>query len=71
MTQSDALAASWYEKAAEANHANACYNYAVCLEKGKGVDADRAAARGYFRRAAIFGHVQARKVLKESYHEFV
>ena len=49
------LAAYWYKKAADAGVPEAMYNYAVCLERGSGVDRDRFEAYNWMKKAADAG----------------
>ena len=54
------LAAYWYKKAADAGMPEAMYNYAVCLERGAGVEKDRFEAYSWMKKAADAGVKMAR-----------
>lgn len=47
-----AQAAQWYKKSAKAGYDWGVYNYAVCLEKGDGVEKNEAEAAEYYKMAA-------------------
>lgn len=49
------LAAYWYKKAADAGVPEAMFNYAVCLERGNGVDQNRFDAYDWMKKAADAG----------------
>ncbi|MDR1907834.1 MAG: sel1 repeat family protein, partial [Holosporales bacterium] len=52
-------AVSYYKFLADLGHASAQYNYAFCLEKGKGVEKDLAEAARYFGLSANQGFCRA------------
>ena len=54
------LAAYWYKKAADAGVPEAMYNYAVCLERGSGVERNRFEAYDWMKKAADAGVQTAR-----------
>jgi localization factor PodJL len=54
-----ALAAQWYEKAAEQGHAVAEYRLASLYEKGRGVAKDIEHAKDLYQRAAETGNIRA------------
>ncbi|MBQ5697703.1 MAG: sel1 repeat family protein, partial [Muribaculaceae bacterium] len=58
-------AAYWFEKGAQLGHADACYNYAVCLQKGIGTSQNKRAAISYLKKAAELGHLRAKKMLED------
>lgn len=45
------------------------YNYATALTLGQGVDADRTAALGWFRRAAKLGHAKSMNMVGSFYED--
>ena len=51
-------------KSAEQGNAQAQYNLGVCYAKGNGVTKDYAEAVKWFRKAAVQGHQNAKKVLQ-------
>lgn len=53
------LAAYWFRRAADSGLANAQLNYAICLERGLGVEADAAGAVEYYEKAYAQGSVPA------------
>lgn len=55
----EALAASWYKRAAELGDVNAAFAYGVMLAEGRGIEKNRAAAAEMFERAARTGHAAA------------
>lgn len=55
----DAIAASWYRKAADQEYAIAQYNLGVMYYYGRGVTQDRVAAFSWYRKAADQGYVSA------------
>jgi hypothetical protein len=58
-------ALSWYQRAAEAGHAMAQFNFACMLLQGEGCDADRKNGIYWLRRAAASGDPQARRYLSD------
>lgn len=54
------LAAYWYKKAADAGLPEAMFNYAVCLERGTGVEKNRFEAYDWMKKAADAGVKMAR-----------
>ena len=58
--QSDAEAANWYRRAAEAGHARAQQNLGVMFEQGAGVPQDYREAARWFRRSAEQGNLNAK-----------
>jgi TPR repeat protein len=67
--QDDALAFSWYLKAARQGHLLAQNNLAVLYEQGKGVDRDEAEAASWYLRSAQGGLAIARANLGVLYDE--
>ncbi len=51
--------ARWIAKAAEGGHAEASFLLASLYQRGEGVTTDAAAARGFYRQAALLGHARA------------
>jgi TPR repeat protein len=59
LTQDQALAREWYQKAAEKGETRAAYNLALSHRDGEGGPVDKVMAAKYFRLAAEKNHVQA------------
>jgi hypothetical protein len=57
--QDDAVAASWYRKAADQGDAHSQLNLGLMYDKGQGVPQDHAAAVSWYRKAADQGDASA------------
>jgi TPR repeat protein len=58
-----ALAAEWYNKAANAGNAEAMHNLGGMYEKGQGVPMNRANAAAFYRMAIAHGNVDSKAAL--------
>ncbi|KAF9129960.1 hypothetical protein BGW39_003616 [Mortierella sp. 14UC] len=56
----DTVAAEWFQKAAKQGHVDSQHNLGCLLEKGKGVEQDKAKAMAYYKQAADQGRVGAK-----------
>jgi TPR repeat protein len=65
--RNDALAAQWYEQAAEQGHVKAQNNIGMLYEQGRGVEQDASLAVGWYRRAADQGLATAQSNLARMY----
>jgi len=65
--RNDALAAQWYERAAEQGHVKAQNNIGMLYEQGRGVDEDASLAVAWYRRAADHGLATAQSNLARMY----
>src|SRR6516165_5841849 len=68
VTQDDAKAREWLEKAAAKDNADAMYNLAVLYENGLGVTQDDAKAREWLEKAAAKDNAEAMLRLGSLYH---
>lgn len=59
VARDDAVAVSWYRKAAERGNADAQYNLGLAYNNGQGVSRDTAAAASWYRKAADQGNTYA------------
>jgi len=65
--RNDALAAQWYERAAEQGHVKAQNNIGMLYEQGRGVEQDASLAVAWYRRAADQGLATAQSNLARMY----
>ena len=57
---------NWYEVAAEAGSASACYWLYVMYRDGRGVPANQMKSREFLERSSSFGHLYAKRDLAKS-----
>ena len=67
--EEDVLAVEWYQKAADQGSAGGEYGLGQMYLKGEGVKKDVELGRRYIERAATNNHVEAVKVMMDSYRQ--